>query len=552
MFDFVFDAFTAWNSIGLFIMAFVFILIGGGLTAYELVWLISGKRIQGRIKELRVVGKEDNQDELSEQPKESKAKEDEASLIEGLKKEPVSGGVSLLFVLLFMSIPIIFTGFGVYTGYKYVHLTQNGEYAQAKVVRNESSRDSNGGTSYKAVLSFRDYNGVMHEVRDGLSYGSSPSYEVGTSIGVYYDANKPKTFVIDDFWHNMALSLGFMLVFPLFYLILRVASFFQNKQKSSSQQNKSGAKKSFTNETYYAVYEYKMPNGDRREQVSDLGSSQMGKNIPGRRVSVLISPRNPEKMKRPHFALLFFGLVFLAPGLFILNQAIQTVEFSYMMIVLPLALFAFIGVKISMFIARIPKKEWNEGIAAFKEAKKDGFRVSSSGGGSSKNARVLSMADVRERMRAMVKNYSIGGYICLLLALGLAGGAYYLGADMVGKIRSGMPAQGEVVDFESRYSSSSEGSGYTYYSVVEFTDGAGRLVKFRDRVGSSHRLNKRGDVVDVLYALNNPVDAMIDRGIWNWAMSAGLALAALLLMFAAMDNFRTARLYGGGGHRTNI
>lgn len=552
MFDFVFDVFVAWNSIGLFIMAFVLILIGGGLTAYELVWLIRGKRIQGRIKEVRVVGKKDNEDERAEQPKESEAKEDEASLTKDLKKKPVFGGGSFLFVLLFMSIPIIFTGFGVYTGYKYVYLTQNGEYAQAKVVRNESSRDSEGGISYKAVLSFRDYNGVMHEVRDGLSYGSSPSFSVGTTLGVYYDANKPKTFVIDDFWHNMALSFGFMLVFPLLYLILRVASFFQNKQKASSQQSKSGAKKSFTNETYYTVYEYKMPNGERREQVSDLGSSQMGKNIPGRRVSVLISPHNPEKMKRPHFALLFFGLVFLVPGLFILNQAIQTVEFNYMMIVLPFALFAFIVVKIGMFIARIPKKEWNEGMSAFKEAKKEGFSVRSSGGGSSENARVLSMSDMRERMRAMIKNYTIGGYVCLLIALGLAGGSYYLGADMVDKLRSGVPTQGEVVDFESRYSRSSEGSGYTYYSVVEFTDDAGRLVRFRDRVGSSHRMNKRGDVVDVLYAPNNPVDAMIDRGIWNWVISGGLALGAFLLLFAAMDNFKTARLYGGGGHRTHI
>ncbi|MGH1456896.1 MAG: DUF3592 domain-containing protein [Alphaproteobacteria bacterium] len=360
MFDLIFDGVSAWNSMGLFIMAAVFILIGGGISVYELMWLFSGKRVKGRIKEVRAVGK--------------------------------------------------------------------------------------------------------------AGKGS---------------------------------------------------------------------------ETYYAVYEYQLPNGELREKVSSWGSGALGKNIPGREVRVLISPRYPNKMKKPHIAVLIFGFIFLLPGLFIMRQAVQTFEFNYMMVVLPLMFFAFIGFKIYLVVSKISEDDWREGMAAFRDARKEGFSVKSSGGGDSKNARVLSSDEIRERMKAHRKNYVVGGYICLLLAVGCAGGAYYLGGNMVGKLRVGIPAQGEVVGFESKYSSTSDGSGYTYYSIVEFTDGGGNLVKFQDGIGSSHRMHKRGDEVNVLYMPDDSGDAMIDRGIWNWAVSGGLALAAFLLMLAGMDNMKVARLYNG-------
>lgn len=546
--DFIFEAFSAWNSIGLFIMAFVFISIGGGVLAYELYWHVFGVRVKAHIKEVRVTSKvtpSQRSEQKSEQRTISKINDDKQSLsalTKDMKKTPFSSVIGLLFALLFLGLPLTFTGFGVHMGYKYYSLKSFGEYANARVIRNDSSYDSEGGTSYKAVLEFWDYKGQRREVKDSISYGNSPSYGTGTFLGVYYDADNPTRFVIDDYWHNMGIAIIFMCVFPIFFGFLMFVSYLQKRQNNmkSGSGRKAGAK--YSGEIYYSVYEYQLPNGERHEHVSNMGSSLIGKNIPGRAVTVFVSARNAEKVKKPSYVLVVFGIIFLLPGLFVLHQAIETLEFNSMMFILPAAIIGYIAFKISKVISKIPRGVLREG---FQDFRKNGVQVTSSSG-KAENAVALTSSELRQRMRGLVKNYIIGGYLCLAIALGLAVGAYYLGENMAEKIAIGVSARGEVVGFESRYSSSSEGSGYTYYSVVEFIDKNGRMVKFEDRVGSSHRMHKRGDLVDILYDPENPIDAIIDRGIWNWGVSGGMAIAALLFMLLGLDNMRTARLYRGG------
>ncbi len=546
--DFIFDAFSAWNSFGLFLIAFVFISIGGSIVSYELSWRVKGRRLKARIKEIRVIGKRKGGDDAIRTYRggipEKKSEKDKKPLGQELKENPVGGVFGLLFALMFLGIPLFFTGMGAHMGYQYYNLTHHGEYANARVIRNDSHYDSESGTSYKAVLEFHDYSGRLHEVKDSISYGNSPSFKTGQSVGVYYDAEDPKTFVIDDFWHNMALALIMMCVFPFFLGFLMFVSKMQKRQRGEyTKGEKRGAAK-YAGETYHTVYEYQLPNGERTEYVSGWSSNMIGKNVPGREVAVFVSARNPEKMKKPSIAAMIFGLIFLLPGLFVGTQAVQTFEFNVFTVLVPIAVIGFIVFKISRFIAKIPKQELKRGMDEFR---KKGFSVSSSSAG--ENARALTTSEVRARMKAYVKNYKFGAYACFLIAAALAGGAYYTGNDMVEKLAVGVPARGEVVDFESRYSSTSDGSGYTYYSVVKYRDASGRVVKFQDQVGSSHRMHKRGDEVDVLYNPDDSSDAMIDRGIWNWLVSGGLALVAFLMSLAGLDNMRTVRLYGGGRQR---
>lgn len=545
--DFIFDAFGAWNSFGMFLMAAVFILIGGGILGYELMWRFKGKSVKARIKEIRVVGKrkEDDDDIRTYHSTVPDKNEVTDASVKDLKNNPIG----IIFLLLFLGMPLGFSGMGAYMGYKYYDLKARGEYAQARIVDNEYHTDSDGAGSYKAVLSFNDYSGRSRRVKDTISYGSSPSFSAGSTVGVYYDSDDPEKFVIDDYWHNMAIAVAFMCVFPIFFGFIFFISRLQKRQSGTYQKgNKKGAAK-YANETYYAVYEYQLPNGERTEHVSDWGSNMLGKNIPGRQVNVLVSAHNPEKMKKPSMAAMIFGFIFFLPGVFIGVQAVKTFEFNVMTVLLPFAILGFFAFKISRFISKIPKKEFKEGMKALRE---DGFSVTMSSGRKADNARALSTSEIRERMKAVTTNYVVGGYVCFLIAIGLAGGSYYTGNDLVGKLAVGVPAQGEVVDFESRYSSSSEGSGYTYYSVVRFVDENGRSIKFRDKVGSSHRMHKRGEQVDVLYDPQDSSDAMIDRGIWNWLISGGLALGAFLLMLAGIDNMRTARLYGGRGIASRV
>lgn len=552
--DFIFDAFSAWHSLGLFLMAFVFTAIGGGIVSYEMFWRIKGVRVRARVKEVRVVGKRKDDGSLSSlHDSSTMVQSDEKSskpLSKDLKENPVSGTFGILFALLFLGIPLVFTGFGLHMGYTYYDLVNNGEYADARVIRNDSSRDSDGHTSYKAVLAFQDYNGRRHEVKDKISYGSKPSYKTGTQIGVYYDENDPKRFVIDDYWHNMAMATIMVCVFPVFFGFLIFASKMQKNPKGGSSKKKRKGAAKYAGETYYTVYEYKMPNGERTEFVSGSGANMLGKNIPGRQIMAFISAANPQKMKKPSIGIMIFGFVFLLPGLFIGVQAVKTFEFNIFTVLIPLAIIAYIGFKISRFISRIPKDELKEGLSEMRNAGLSGIKVSSSNAG--KNAEALTSAELRERMKAYVKTYKVGAYACFVIALLSVGCAYYAGMDMVDKLANGVSARGEVIGFESRYSSSSSSSsssGYTYYSVVQYRDSNGNTIKFEDGVGSSHKMHKRGEGVDVLYNPEDPYDAMIDRGIWNWLISGGLALLGFLMALAGLDNMRTVGLYGGGRQR---
>ena len=539
MFDLIFDALSAWNQIGLLIMGIVFLLIGGALAGYEIYWLAKAKRVKGRITAVRVKqGRRANTSSSSlrrklERDRDDAAREDLVADDDNVGDDaakPIGG----LFILLFIGLPLIFSGIGVYTGYKYINLANTGEYVEATIVRKESNHDSDGGTTYNAVVGFNDLNGRYWENKDGISYGSSPSYEQGSKVGVYYNPSNPKTFAIADFWHNMALAFILVFVGIAFIGIFALAVIYNKRQdvdESNDEEQGPGTKKdkqNFANELYYAVFEYQAPNGNRMEHESDMGSNSLLKKVPGRRVTLMMFPKNPEKVRRPSVILLIFGVVFLIPGVFILNTVFTTFETNYMTVVLVLAGFAFLAYKIKSIFNRIPEEEFKKGWA---DLKKNGVNVTTTSGGSSKNARVLDASEIAARVKVQAKHTYIAGYVLLLIALGLSGGAYYTGLDMVDMTQNGVPAKGKVVDVKSRYSSSSSSSSsrYTYYAVVKFTDMNGRDVRFEDSVGSNHPLHKKGDKVDVLYKLDNAKNAMIDRGLWNWGLSGGLAFGALLL-----------------------
>ncbi|MGN7438826.1 MAG: DUF3592 domain-containing protein [Alcanivorax sp.] len=537
MFDLVFNAMSAWNSIGLIIMALVFLLIGGGMTGYELYWRLKAKRIKGRIAELRFKkGSKSTSRSSSSRSSGNYTYNDKG----GTQK---SGGVAIFFFIIF---PLIFSSIGAYMGYSYISLTKTGEYADATVIRNDSSYDSDSGTTYKAVLSFVDRNGKHWEVKDSISYGGSPSFKTGSKVGVYYRADNPKKFVIDDFWHNMVISIAFMAFGFVFISIVCFAFFFKGNVGGKTDNKVSGGKpkkESFMNDMYYAVYEYRTPSGETMQQVSGSGSSNLLGKLPGKKITLMVFPENPDKVRRPSNALLIFGLIFLLPGLFIANVAVTTFEFSFMTVAIILAIIGFITFKIKGVMSGIPAGELKKG---WEEFKKEGVTITSSGGG--ENAKALDQADIAKRVKYHARNTMISGYIMLVIALCLSGGAYYTGLDMVKMTQNGLSAQGEVVGIESRRSD----DGYTYHSVISFTDMSGVRVKFRDSVGSSHALHKRGDMIDVLYLEEDPQDAIVDRGIYNWGLSGGLAIAAILLLWLGVHSLAIARIHGGPGYRSRV
>lgn len=523
MFDLIFSFFEAWNVLGLMLMASVFLLIGGGMIGHYLYWRLCARAIEGRVVGLRVV-------------QTSKWENDSANA----DSEGNSKGSMLAFGFFFIIFPLIFGGIGAWFAYGYFDLNANGIYADAVVVRNETTTDSDGDSSNSTVISFADRQGQPMEVRDSISYGGSPSYDTGQSIGVYYDPDDPERFVIADFWHNMAIAIAFMGFSALFILIFCLI-FFLSKRKSSGA---SGASVSMQ-DAFYPVYEYRTPQGERAEYVDSIGTGAYFLHVlPGTRAKLLIFPGNPPKVKKSSLIWLVLGLIFLMPGLFVGYLVVSQFRFSLGMVALLLGGAGFAAYKIMLFLEKIPKADREKGWKAFRSGeflKDENFTITMDD--ASKKGRLMTTEDIRARIGGQRRAYHISGFIMLLIGLGLSAGAYYAGESMLTLSRDGIRAEGEVVDFRSKDTD----DGYVYHAIVLFKDSEGEDIRFEDSVGSSSPMMKRDDRVQVLYPPGQPTGAIIDRGIFNWSLSGGLAAGAFLFLWGALSSLRTAARAGRAG-----
>ncbi len=313
-----------------------------------------------------------------------------------------------------------------------------------------------------------------------------------------------------------------------------------------SHKKAEGAK-SYTGEMYHSVLSYKLPNGEICEQVSQAGSNFLMGRIPGTRVKLMFFPSAPEKTRRPSLMMLIFGALFFLPGVYVMSEAIRMFEFNMSMVLVIAAIFGYIAYKCYPALSKaytgfkqISQKDWDNG---WQELKEQGIRVSSSSSSSAKNSVPLSKAEILSRLRSRYKRAPVFIALFGLIAMGLLGGSYYTGMNMMDRLQNSERATGEVIRIRSEYSSSSEGSSYTYYSVVGFID-MGRKVEFEDNVGASHAMHDVGQEVDVLYYPDDPEDAIIDRGIFNWGLSAGLLVGALLFLWIVMFNVKALRFLG--------
>ncbi len=546
MFDLVFDAMQAWNQIGLVIMACVFLLIGGAILADSMYWRIKGVRTKGRIVALKV--KRDSI-RARKRLKHSKSINNDPGTIPNEsvgKKEQKK--LPLIFFLMFGLFPMVFMVIGLWTGYKYFDLTQNGKLAHAVVVDNESSYDSDSGTSYTAILSFTDDRGYSWKVKDNISSGGNPSYETGTKLDIYYDPRDPRRFVIDSFWHNMVLPIVFIAFSSLFMgLALFIYKVNQRENSSHTYKDNNKGKKNYAGEMYYPVYEYKSPHGERMEYVGTMGSNMVLGQLPGKRVTLLVMPDNPAKVRKLGYIGIFFGIVFLLPGIFIAYVAFSSFKATLGAIFMIMAIAGFITFKIIRAINKIPEDIREKGWDMLKSGKivdelsKIEYNSPQSNDGDKKGY-ILSSQEIRERVKYWRKYYRVFAYVSIIISLGLFTGAYYAGNSMIELLQNGVRTQGKVVDINSRYSSSgsNNSSSYTYHAVVEFTNSNGNKVKFEDSVGVSTPIFDRGDDVTVLYDPNKTSGAIIDRGLLNWGLSAGLLLAALFMLWVALHTFRVS------------
>lgn len=130
------------------------------------------------------------------------------------------------------------------------------------------------------------------------------------------------------------------------------------------------------------------------------------------------------------------------------------------------------------------------------------------------------------------KGNKIALWVFLAVSIVCFSASYYMGQNMIDFLRDGIRVTGEVVDLERRESHSDDGPSYAYYAIIEYEAPSQGVFKFSDSVGSSKALFALGDRVDVIFDPEDTDEAIIDRGLWNWALSGGLFVVGLLCLWS--------------------
>ena len=157
--------------------------------------------------------------------------------------------------------------------------------------------------------------------------------------------------------------------------------------------------------------------------------------------------------------------------------------------------------------------------------------------------------------RTKNKTYSapagpVSGFFMVLVALALLGGAGWTGKNTYELVTAGTHVQGRVAEVKQELSTTTKyRDGYSekttkmrYKFIVDFKDGKGTTLQFKDSQSADYRAYNVGEEVPVLYLERDPRGtATIDHGFLNWILPGALGLFGVLLaVFGGMA------MFGGG------
>jgi len=266
---------------------------------------------------------------------------------------------------------------------------------------------------------------------------------------------------------------------------------------------------------YYPVYEYMNDEGEL-VQTRASTSGSLAANLPGAFRDLRVDPDDPHNVRGLTPIGMILGILFIVvgAGLFAISSSVND-----NMGLVSLVAIALIGV---MAVKWIVTSKRDKPITRGRLKQKWFERRKQ------KRTPDLSKILTREEHLAALRKLDSSRRKWLpfvaLIGAGILAFGIWRGRDLVLLQSIGTRTEGTVVRIESETNSSTEGSRYTYYSVVRFETATGREVIFRDGIGASHPIDERGEILEVIYDPGNLERAIIDRGIWNWAISGGCGL----------------------------
>ena len=250
------------------------------------------------------------------------------------------------------------------------------------------------------------------------------------------------------------------------------------------------------------------------------GSSSPSYQI-GEKVDVIyVAGKTPRlKSNMPYFAGLFlmvFGGIFCLVFFSVFNFSVWNILYS-------LGVFFLIAIS----LRRVMK---SKGIDSLDELKEKVKSVNTDNQDDVKNI-IREPAKMQQVSAKQAKNTKFIGPVFTVVGLGIVGLGVYLGVERYHFLEEAIPAKGTVIDFHESRSD----DGHTYYPIVEYSPaGSFEAITFRHDTGSNPPSYNRGESVAVLHSPDNPNNAIIDKGIFNWAVSLFVGLFGVLFASAGV------------------
>lgn len=284
---------------------------------------------------------------------------------------------------------------------------------------------------------------------------------------------------------------------------------------------------------YYPVVEY-IGKGNKLTFTSNSGSSWPAYEI-GEEVKVLFSSHKKDA-RLQSVVPIFMGLLFALIGLGLCYYFIITFTFS----LFSTAIYAIGGFLIIRQVKKSLKKRDINSFDELKESFRNTEMKTKKGTDPEQSVRIHDPQELSREVFRKSKGLKFVGPVFSLVGLAVVGLSIYLGMERADFLETALTASGEVTELiESRSDDS-----YVYYPMVEFTvPGSDRSITFRHDSGSNPPSYSVGEVVSVLYDPQNPRNAIIDGGLFNWFATALTSLLGIVFTAVGISSVIHWRKY---------
>ncbi|HKL17925.1 MAG TPA: DUF3592 domain-containing protein [Halalkalibaculum sp.] len=282
---------------------------------------------------------------------------------------------------------------------------------------------------------------------------------------------------------------------------------------------------------YYPVIEY-IGKGNKLTFTGNTGSGWPAYEI-GEEVKVLYSYEKKEARLKSMVPILV-GFVFALVGLALSYYFIITYTFS----VFSTVIYVVAGYLIIRQVRKAMKKRDINSIDELKESFRNTEMKTKRGTDPEQSIRIHSSEELNREIYRKSKGLKFAGPVFTLVGLATIGLSIYLGMERAEFLETAAAASGKVTELiESRSDDS-----YVYYPMVEFTvPGSDRAVIFRHDSGSNPPSYSVGEVVSVLYDPQNPANAIIDGGLFNWMGTGITSFLGIVFTAAGISIFSHRR-----------